>query len=218
MLRASTAIRGSSWCSYVHPTIPPAIVSTARPCWDWRARSEGRALVVVDEADIEFADAPSLTGAIGDYPGMVLLRTLSKAHGLAGARCGVLLGHAAVIALLRKVIQPYAVTQLTIEAVFRRSSRPRLTVARPCRDAQGRTRARRRGAGRQQRRAQGLAQRRQFPAGGIPGRGGRSRANACRGPAGARHAHGPRALARVAHQHGSSEQNDRLLSSLRSLQ
>lgn len=80
---------------------------------------EGRALVVVDEAYIEFADAPSLTGAIGDYPGMVLLRTLSKAHGLAGARCGVLLGHAAVIALLRKVIQPYAVTQLTIEAVFR---------------------------------------------------------------------------------------------------
>jgi histidinol-phosphate aminotransferase len=82
-------------------------------------RLEGRALVVVDEAYVEFADGPSLTAAISDHPGMVVLRTLSKAHGLAGARCGALLGHAAVIALLRKVIQPYAVTQLTIEAVFR---------------------------------------------------------------------------------------------------
>jgi histidinol-phosphate aminotransferase len=80
---------------------------------------EGRALVVVDEAYVEFADGPSLTAAISDHPGMVVLRTLSKAHGLAGARCGALLGHAAVVALLRKVIQPYAVTQLTIEAVFR---------------------------------------------------------------------------------------------------
>jgi histidinol-phosphate aminotransferase len=80
---------------------------------------EGRALVVVDEAYVEFADAPSLTAAIADHPGLVVLRTLSKAHGLAGARCGALLAHAAVVALLRKVIQPYAVTQLTIEAVFR---------------------------------------------------------------------------------------------------
>ncbi len=80
---------------------------------------EGRALVVVDEAYVEFAEQPSLTSAITDHPGLTVLRTLSKAHGLAGARCGALLGHAAVVALLRKVIQPYAVTQLTIEAVFR---------------------------------------------------------------------------------------------------
>jgi histidinol-phosphate/aromatic aminotransferase/cobyric acid decarboxylase-like protein len=48
----------------------------------------------------------------------VVLRTLSKAHGLAGARCGVAIAQAEVIALLRKVIQPYAITQLTIEAVL----------------------------------------------------------------------------------------------------
>ncbi len=79
----------------------------------------GRALLVVDEAYVEFADAPSLSSAITDHPGLIVLRTLSKAHGLAGARCGALLGNAAVVALLRKVIQPYAVTQLTIEAVLR---------------------------------------------------------------------------------------------------
>jgi histidinol-phosphate aminotransferase len=79
---------------------------------------EGRALVVVDEAYVEFAQAPSLTAHIIERPGMLVLRTLSKAHGLAGARCGALIGHADVVALLRKVIQPYALTQLTIEAVF----------------------------------------------------------------------------------------------------
>jgi histidinol-phosphate aminotransferase len=80
---------------------------------------EGRALLVVDEAYVEFSDTPSLIGDLPGRPGLLLLRTLSKAHGLAGARCGALIGHADVVALLRKVIQPYALTQLTIEAVFR---------------------------------------------------------------------------------------------------
>jgi histidinol-phosphate aminotransferase len=80
---------------------------------------EGRALVVVDEAYVEFAAAASLVASVIERPGLLVLRTLSKAHGLAGARCGALIGHADVVALLRKVIQPYALTQPTIEAVFR---------------------------------------------------------------------------------------------------
>jgi histidinol-phosphate aminotransferase len=79
---------------------------------------EGRALVVVDEAYVEFAQDPSLVPRMAGLPGLVILRTLSKAYGLAGARCGVAIAHPEVIALLRKVIQPYAITQLTIEAVF----------------------------------------------------------------------------------------------------
>lgn len=78
---------------------------------------EGRALLVVDEAYVEFAQAPSLVSQVQSTPGLVILRTLSKAHGLAGARCGVAIAQAEVIDLLRKVIQPYAITQLTIEAV-----------------------------------------------------------------------------------------------------
>lgn len=80
---------------------------------------QGRALLVVDEAYVEFAGQPSLIAALREFPGLVVLRTLSKAYALAGARCGVLLAHPDVVALLRKVIQPYAVTQLTIEAVMR---------------------------------------------------------------------------------------------------
>jgi histidinol-phosphate aminotransferase len=80
---------------------------------------EGRALVVVDEAYIEFSDRPSLASAVAENPGLCVLRTLSKAHGLAGARCGALIAQAEIVQLLQKIIQPYAVTQLSIEAVLR---------------------------------------------------------------------------------------------------
>jgi len=80
---------------------------------------EGRAIVVVDEAYIEFAGVQSLARKIADLPQLAVLRTLSKAYALAGARCGTLIAHPEVIALLRKVIPPYAVPQLSIEAVLK---------------------------------------------------------------------------------------------------
>ena len=79
----------------------------------------GRALLVVDEAYIEFAGVPSCTRHLATHPWLVVLRTLSKAYGLAGARCGVVLAHAEVVALLRRIIEPYNLAQLSIEAVLR---------------------------------------------------------------------------------------------------
>jgi len=79
----------------------------------------GRALVVVDEAYLEFAGAESLAKAIPRHSNLCVLRTLSKAHGLAGARLGTLIADAEVIRLVRKVIPPYAITQLTVEAALR---------------------------------------------------------------------------------------------------
>ena len=79
----------------------------------------GRALVVVDEAYVEFAPGESLVRDAPGHPNLCVLRTLSKAHGLAGARCGTLIADAGIIRLLRKVIAPYAITQLTLEAVLR---------------------------------------------------------------------------------------------------
>ncbi|HEY6456559.1 MAG TPA: histidinol-phosphate transaminase [Steroidobacteraceae bacterium] len=79
----------------------------------------GTALLVVDEAYIEFAGVTSCARHLPDHPWLVVLRTLSKAHGLAGARCGVVLAHAEIIALLRRIIEPYNMTQLSVEAVLR---------------------------------------------------------------------------------------------------
>lgn len=69
--------------------------------------TQGKALVVADEAYIEFCPQASLAGWLKDYPHLVILRTLSKAFALAGLRCGFTLASAEVIALLMKVIAPY---------------------------------------------------------------------------------------------------------------
>jgi len=72
---------------------------------------------VVDEAYIDFAAVPSLCARLAELPNLAILRTLSKAHGLAGARVGALVAAPEIIALARKVIPPYAITELTVEAV-----------------------------------------------------------------------------------------------------
>lgn len=78
-----------------------------------------KALVVVDEAYIEFAGEPSFTSELARFPNVVILRTLSKAYALAGARCGALLAHEDIVSLLARVITPYALPTQTIEAVLK---------------------------------------------------------------------------------------------------
>lgn len=81
-----------------------------------------RAIVAVDEAYIEFARATSLASLLSRYPNLVIFRTLSKAYALAGARCGVLLAHAQIVSLLRRIIPPYALPTHTVEAVLEATS------------------------------------------------------------------------------------------------
>ncbi|XBC44617.1 MAG: histidinol-phosphate transaminase [Buchnera aphidicola (Schlechtendalia peitan)] len=69
-----------------------------------------KALVVVDEAYIEFCPANSLTHLIHVYSNLIVLRTLSKAFSLAGLRCGFVLADVNVIKLLLKVINPYPIS------------------------------------------------------------------------------------------------------------
>ncbi|MBS0366643.1 MAG: histidinol-phosphate transaminase [Proteobacteria bacterium] len=90
----------------------------------------GRALIVVDEAYVEFAARASIARLLTRYPQLVVLRTLSKAFGLAGTRCGVLLAHPRIVALLRNVLPPYAIGQHTIETVLRRLQPGPLAQAR----------------------------------------------------------------------------------------
>ncbi|MEO8777511.1 MAG: histidinol-phosphate transaminase [Rhodanobacter sp.] len=68
---------------------------------------DGRALLVVDEAYIEFAYEPSVADLIDRYEYLAVLRTLSKAWALAGARIGSLLANPEVIALVRRIMPPY---------------------------------------------------------------------------------------------------------------
>lgn len=70
---------------------------------------QGRALVVVDEAYVEFADQASAVTLLGQYDNIAVLRTLSKAHALAAARIGSLIAAPALIEVLRRCQAPYPV-------------------------------------------------------------------------------------------------------------
>jgi len=80
---------------------------------------DGKAIVVIDEAYIEWSRSPSLTRWLDRFQTLAILRTMSKAHALAGARLGALLAAAELIQLARRVIPPYSLAQSSVEAALR---------------------------------------------------------------------------------------------------
>lgn len=69
------------------------------------------AIVVIDEAYIEFDKENSWSGELNNYANIAILRTLSKAFALAGLRCGFTLAQAPIIQALMKVIAPYPIPE-----------------------------------------------------------------------------------------------------------
>ncbi|WP_328496904.1 histidinol-phosphate transaminase [Streptomyces sp. NBC_00414] len=86
------------------------------------ARAEtGGAMVVVDEAYVEFSHGESLLPLLEGRPNLVVSRTMSKAFGAAGLRLGYLAAHPAVVDAVQLVRLPYhlsAVTQATALAAL----------------------------------------------------------------------------------------------------
>lgn len=79
---------------------------------------DGRAVLVIDEAYAEFSGVASATSLIDSHDNVAVLRTLSKAWSLAGARVGALVAHADVIALLRRIIPPYPLPSPCVDAAL----------------------------------------------------------------------------------------------------
>ncbi|MDE1219613.1 histidinol-phosphate transaminase [Vibrio aestuarianus] len=71
--------------------------------------TKDRAIVVMDEAYIDFCPEASTVDLLAKYPNLAILRTLSKAFALAGLRCGFTLANKELIDILQKVIAPYPV-------------------------------------------------------------------------------------------------------------
>ncbi|MET7458926.1 histidinol-phosphate transaminase [Nonomuraea sp. NPDC005501] len=78
-------------------------------------RVPGDVLVVLDEAYREYVrdeDVPDGLTLYRDRPNVCVLRTFSKAYGLAGLRVGYLIGHEPVADAVRKTMVPFAVNHL----------------------------------------------------------------------------------------------------------
>ncbi|MFF1254803.1 histidinol-phosphate transaminase [Pseudarthrobacter sp. NPDC058329] len=78
-------------------------------------------LVVIDEAYVEYADAGSGPDALAlyrRYPNVCVLRTFSKAYGLAGLRVGYAITTEAIAEGLRRTALPFAVSALAQKAAI----------------------------------------------------------------------------------------------------
>lgn len=119
---AATAMREAArvvfLCSPGNPTghsLPLDVITTLA------ARLADKAIVVVDEAYIEYSDVPSATTLLAAHPNLAVLRTLSKAHALPGARIGCLIATPELIDVLRNCQAPYPLptpcTELALAAL-----------------------------------------------------------------------------------------------------
>ncbi len=80
-------------------------------------RSDG--VVVIDEAYGDFAGRASYIEWLDRYPNLVVLRTLSKAWGLAGIRLGVAAASRELISVMNKVKPPYNVGRPVAEVALK---------------------------------------------------------------------------------------------------
>jgi len=93
-------------------------------------RLRGRALLVVDEAYIEFAGVTGAAALLARHDNLVVLRTLSKAHALAGARVGALIAPEDIAAFIARISAPYPLPAPCIELALSALDADALHVAK----------------------------------------------------------------------------------------
>lgn len=103
-------------CSPNNPTGNTLAVSDVEAILKAR---HGRSVLVIDEAYIEFGNSSSVIQLLADNENLVVLRTLSKAHGLAAARVGSVIASPAIVNLLDSILAPYAVSEPVVDFALR---------------------------------------------------------------------------------------------------
>jgi histidinol-phosphate aminotransferase len=86
----------------------------------------GKAMVVVDEAYMEFSEGKSAAPYVSTYCNLVVLRTFSKAFGLASLRCGAVIAQPPLIAILNAMMLPFPLSLLTTRTLKKALSNDRL--------------------------------------------------------------------------------------------
>jgi histidinol-phosphate aminotransferase len=101
------------------PNNPTGAVITEAELTGFLDQVPSDVLVVLDEAYTEFVtrtDVADGVAMVRRYPNLVLLRTFSKAYGLAALRVGFAIAHPAVAAAIRKTATPFGVSTVAEEA------------------------------------------------------------------------------------------------------
>lgn len=103
------------------PNNPTGPILTQAEVDDFISRVPRNVLIVLDEAYIEFVRDPQSVDGVKTYkanPNVVLLRTFSKAHGLANLRVGYSVAHPEITNNLRVIATPFAVSSVAQDAAI----------------------------------------------------------------------------------------------------
>ncbi len=103
------------------PNNPTGVAFTHRQLMTFLEAVPPHVIVVLDEAYIEFVTGPDRVDAFAAYqryPNLVVLRTFSKAYGLAGLRVGYAIGHPELAEGARRTSLPFVVSALAQEAAI----------------------------------------------------------------------------------------------------
>lgn len=95
-----------------NPNNPTGTWNTPEQVRAFLERAPPSVIVALDEAYFEYSrrvDCPDGMGLVGEFPNLVVLRTFSKAHALAGVRVGYAISHPEVADMLNRVRQPFNV-------------------------------------------------------------------------------------------------------------
>ncbi len=104
-----------------NPNNPTGTVVRAGELSGFLDRVPGDCLVVLDEAYAEYTRDPGVPDGIAlyrDRPNVAVLRTFSKAYGLAGLRVGFLVGHEPVAGAVRATMLPFTVSAVAQAAAL----------------------------------------------------------------------------------------------------
>jgi histidinol-phosphate aminotransferase len=104
-----------------NPNNPTGTVVHRAELEDFLDRVPRDCLVVLDEAYAEYVRDPDMPNGLElyrDRPNTAVLRTFSKAYGLAGLRVGFLVGHEPVAEAARKTLLPFAVNRIAQAAAI----------------------------------------------------------------------------------------------------
>lgn len=114
------AVRDDTRVIYLaNPNNPTGTCFSVAELERFLARVPRSTLIVIDEAYQEYVDVPGVGSAIGlldHHPNLVVTRTFSKAHALAGLRIGYLLGHATVVGVIERLRESFNVNSLALVA------------------------------------------------------------------------------------------------------
>ena len=98
-----------------NPNNPTGTVVRSGELAEFLGRVPPDCLVVLDEAYADYVRDPGVPNGIDlyrDHPNLAVLRTFSKAHGLAGLRVGFLIGQEQVASAVRTTMLPFTVNSL----------------------------------------------------------------------------------------------------------